>query len=188
MSHRHRSFREGRSRGHQSEIRRQGRGGSEMEGQARTRGAAGNSGDAPCLGRGLLRQRKTTFFAICRWPACRPACTADRNSSEPGGTVHNVRLKRAPDDEKKIGIWQWRAQPVYRHARIERIARADGGDQQLGPEGCQQRHLPASDRTGFTWSATSGASFGIAPDRTWPPANGQRQSGILSANPNSSAG
>jgi hypothetical protein len=25
----------------------------------------------------------------------------------PGGVVHNVRLKREPDGEKKIGIWQW---------------------------------------------------------------------------------
>lgn len=25
----------------------------------------------------------------------------------PGGAVHNVRLKREPADEKKIGMWQW---------------------------------------------------------------------------------
>lgn len=30
---------------------------------------------------------------------------------KPGGVVYNVRLKRAPDDEKKIGEWQWAKNP-----------------------------------------------------------------------------
>lgn len=29
----------------------------------------------------------------------------------PGGAVHNVRFKREPDDEKKIGDWQWKHDP-----------------------------------------------------------------------------
>jgi hypothetical protein len=29
----------------------------------------------------------------------------------PGGTVYNVRLKREEKEEKKIGIWSWRADP-----------------------------------------------------------------------------
>lgn len=30
---------------------------------------------------------------------------------EGGGSMRNVRLKREPDDEKKIGIWRWRDDP-----------------------------------------------------------------------------
>lgn len=29
----------------------------------------------------------------------------------PGGVIQNVRLKREPDHEKKIGIWKWRKDP-----------------------------------------------------------------------------
>jgi hypothetical protein len=29
----------------------------------------------------------------------------------PGGVMHDVRLKREPDDEKKIGTWSWRDDP-----------------------------------------------------------------------------
>ncbi|HMD49728.1 MAG TPA: hypothetical protein VKG79_11545 [Bryobacteraceae bacterium] len=32
---------------------------------------------------------------------------------EPDGSMRNVRLKREPDDEKKIGIWRWRDDPFY---------------------------------------------------------------------------
>jgi len=32
---------------------------------------------------------------------------------EPDGTMRNVRLKREPDDEKKIGTWRWRDDPFY---------------------------------------------------------------------------
>jgi len=34
-----------------------------------------------------------------------------QNLVEPGGTVRNVRLKHAPDGDKKAGIWRWRQDP-----------------------------------------------------------------------------
>jgi hypothetical protein len=34
-----------------------------------------------------------------------------RGHVEPGGVVHNVRLKRRPEDEKMIGNWDWRKGP-----------------------------------------------------------------------------
>lgn len=43
-----------------------------------------------------------------------PAHLHRRNAGrfiEPNGSMRNVRLKREPDEEKKIGVWRWRRDP-----------------------------------------------------------------------------
>ena len=40
-----------------------------------------------------------------------PRMRRGRKYIRPGGTIDNIRLKRTPDDAKKIGIWQWAHDP-----------------------------------------------------------------------------
>ena len=104
-----------------------------------------------------------------------------------GGSVHNVRLKRESEPEdKKIGIWHWRHDAFTGTRELERAAGADGGDQQLGPQGRQQRHLPGWTGENL-YGQRPGSQLRIGGTHL-AFRERQGQPGILSYSPNSFAG
>ena len=115
--------------------------GVQVEGQDGGRGASGDRGFTPGLGRRLFCQRRLLPAGVARGRTCPPIFAGDRNSSDPEVTFHNVRLKRYLKDEKKAGDWQVALQPFLNTRELNglRVMMALINNWDVKDE--QQRHL-----------------------------------------------
>jgi hypothetical protein len=90
-----------------------------------------------------------------------------------GGTVHNVRLKRSLKNEKKVGDWQWRANPFAGSRELNglRVMMALLNNWDLKDENnsvYEEKHLQGSESPAEVYMVSDlGASFGTT-GRSWP--------------------